>query len=968
MILMSIGSQGADVDALRRALAKALGADAANHPSLAANGIPIDGDFDTAIRRWQAGIGIIADGVVGPRCQVLLELVPAPGIDLSGDGVKDLDVGHTSRVFPATKPANIARYLPYIEAALAMAKLTDRAMVLGALGTIRAETEGFVPITEFVSRFNTPPGGAPYSLYDGRRDLGNTQPGDGARFKGRGFVQLTGRANYAHFSGPIGLSIVDQPDLANAPEVAAVLLAAFLANCAGAFRAAVAKKNLAAARKLVNGGAHGLAQFSDVFTLAERVWPVATVAAGAAGRLRRLPSTPAQALAKARKGTITARVSKTRKDSADLRDRPFTPMPTTLPDVFPSPDAIKHALGAYTKAGLILDQGQEGACTGFGLTCVINYLRWVKAGLPPTMESVSPRMLYTFARRYDEYAGENYEGSSCRGAIKGWFNHGVCFESDWPYAPEKSNPATYGFAASATKNTLGVYYRIEIKSITDLQAAIAQHGAVFVSAYTHDGWDDVPAKRAPKAHADLPAIGFDGKPSQDGGHAFALVGYDARGFVLQNSWSKTWGAGGFAVMTYLDWLANGMDAWVVALGVPGVIAGRLTVGQLNNPTGPAAAVDHSKWWDEGIAYQHSVVLGDDGRCTRYLTEDEAPRKLQQQCFVLPNEFFAKQPGKKKRLVLFVHGGLNKESDAIGRASAMGRFFTGNGCYPLFLVWKTGLIESISDIVHAKFGSTSRAGGVVSDLNDKLIETLARAGGAKAVWSEMKDNAGLAYDPRHGGELLLDALQMLSSKWGDDFELHFIGHSAGSIAIGEALGSIAKRSKDSGDLRSRIASVNLMAPACTVGFANAHYAIDDIVMNKLWLDVLSDAIELGDHVTPVYRKSLLYLVSNALESDLRLPILGLARVTNANDGGWDGSSDTGEALANWRRAVAVSKLAARTTVVTDPQVPTAIDSSGRPVTIAAAHGSFDNDIDVMTRILVRITGGPLAMPIDDLRGY
>ena len=965
MILMSAGNAGPAVDALRRALAKALGADAAGYPSLAASGTPIDADFDTAIRRWQAGIGIIADGVVGPRCQVLLELAPPPGIDLSGDGVKDLDVGHTSRVFPATKPANIARYLPYIEAALAMAKLTDRAMVLGALGTIRAETEGFVPITEFVSRFNTPPGGASYSLYDGRRDLGNSGPGDGARFKGRGFVQLTGRANYTRFGDAIGLSLVDRPDLANSPEVAAVLLAGFLADCADAFRAAVAKKNYAAARKLVNGGAHGLAQFTEVYRLADQVWPLQPRIAGAARR--RGPVTPAQALAHARRGTTASRVSKTRKDVADLRDRPFTPLPTTLPDVYPSTANVKHALGAYTKAGLILDQGQEGACTGFGLTCVINYLRWVKAGLPATMESVSPRMLYTFARRYDEYAGENYEGSSCRGAIKGWFNHGVCFESDWPYAPEKSNPATYGFAASATKNTLGVYYRVEIKSITDLQAAIAQHGAVFVSGYTHDGWDGVPAKASPKTHADLPAIAFDGKPSQDGGHAFALVGYDARGFVLQNSWSTTWGAGGFAVITYLDWLANGMDAWVVALGVPGVIAGRLAVGQVANPTGPAATADHSKWWDEGLAYRHSVVLGDDGRCTRYLTEDEAPRKLQQQCFVLPNEFFAKQTGAKKRLVLFVHGGLNSESAAISRASALGRFFTGNGCYPLFLVWKTGLIESIGDIVHAKFGSP-RAGAGVSDLSDKLIETLARGGGAKGVWSEMKDNAGLAYAARHGGELLLDALQMLSTKWGADFELHLVGHSAGSIAIGEALASLDKRAKDGGDLKSRVASINLMAPACTVAFANAHYASDDAVMNKLWLDVLSDPIELGDHVTPVYRKSLLYLVSNALESDLRDPILGLARVTNPNDAGWDGSSDTGEALANWRRAVAATKLATRTTVLATPQVATAIDTSGQRVLIAAAHGSFDNDIDVMTRVLTRITGAALTMPIDDLRGY
>ena len=123
-----------------------------------------------------------------------------------------------------------------------------------------------------------------------------------------------------------------------------------------------------------------------------------------------------------------------------------------------------------------------------------------------------------------------------------------------------------------------MYYRIDTASITDLQAAIAQHGAVFVSAFTHDGWDRVATVDADAPdHAALPRIAFDGRPATDGGHAFALVGFNADGFLLQNSWGPAWGAGGFAVLTYLDWLANGMDAWVVALGVPGVVGGRLAV-------------------------------------------------------------------------------------------------------------------------------------------------------------------------------------------------------------------------------------------------------------------------------------------------------------------------------------------------------------------------------------------------------
>jgi len=57
------------------------------------------------------------------------------------------------------------------------------------------------------------------AAYEGRRDLGNTQPGDGRRFKGRGPIQLTGRANYIAAGKALGLDLVNHPELAATPAV-----------------------------------------------------------------------------------------------------------------------------------------------------------------------------------------------------------------------------------------------------------------------------------------------------------------------------------------------------------------------------------------------------------------------------------------------------------------------------------------------------------------------------------------------------------------------------------------------------------------------------------------------------------------------------------------------------------------------------------------------------------------------------
>ena len=167
-----------------------------------------------------------------------------------------------TRLFPeTTTEENIKRYLPFVLSALQEDGVNDPALVLLALATIRAESAGFEPIDEFISAWNTAPNGDAYGLYDHRSDLGNQGEGDGARFRGRGFIQLTGRDNYQRYGERLGVDLIQRPELANDPEVAAHLLALFLKDREPELLRAWQLGDLASARRLVNGGSHGLSAF-----------------------------------------------------------------------------------------------------------------------------------------------------------------------------------------------------------------------------------------------------------------------------------------------------------------------------------------------------------------------------------------------------------------------------------------------------------------------------------------------------------------------------------------------------------------------------------------------------------------------------------------------------------------------------------------------------------------------------------
>lgn len=263
MMFLKEDSQGQAVVRLQKQLKK-----------LGFNPGKVDGYFGpattAAVIAFQKSRGLLADGVAGPRTLTALKLLKN---DALPSVLRAVTVTVVSKMFPFTPVDNIRLNLPHVLRALHKDGLVDKPLLLMALATIRAETEGFEPICEGKSKYNTSPGGHPYDLYDFRTDLGNGKRGDGDRYKGRGFIQLTGRCNYEAHGRAIGLGdrLVQGPDLANDPDIAGKLLASFLRNKERAIKEALLDNDLRLARRLVNGGAHGLERFCDAFSIGSRL-------------------------------------------------------------------------------------------------------------------------------------------------------------------------------------------------------------------------------------------------------------------------------------------------------------------------------------------------------------------------------------------------------------------------------------------------------------------------------------------------------------------------------------------------------------------------------------------------------------------------------------------------------------------------------------------------------------------------
>jgi hypothetical protein len=386
---------------------------------------------------------------------------------------------------------------------------------------------------------------------------------------------------------------------------------------------------------------------------------------------------------------------------------------------------IRVPLQTYQKARVpILDQGVEGACTGFALATVVHYLLHQRKVVPDRTR-VSPRMLYEMARRYDEWPGETYSGSSARGAMKGWHKHGVRAEKVWPYSPNEAGQLTDDRASDALRRPLGAYFRVNHRDLVAMHSAISEVGILYATGMVHDGWMAVPRTGLIEPMA-----------SPLGGHAFAIVGYDERGFWIQNSWGKKWGHDGFGLVSYDDWMKNGTDVWAARVGAPVILNSAATTA-----AGFASAPDTSRSYVFCDLRAHIISLGNNGRLRtggNFGTSEQDVREILEKD--LPR-LTAKW--KTPRLLLYAHGGLVSEDEAVQRLADYRPALIEQQIYPLALIWKTDYFTTIGNAFEDRLriplvrpgvpllGLEKSVDAILTDTINRLNILLARSPNAKA---------------------------------------------------------------------------------------------------------------------------------------------------------------------------------------------------------------------------------------------
>jgi putative chitinase len=172
-----------------------------------------------------------------------------------------------TQITPHLTPQKLALYLPHLNEAMAHSSIDNMVRTAAFIAQLAHESGEFRFMEEIwgptdAQRRYEPPA-------DLAKRLGNTQSGDGKRFKGRGPIQITGRFNYKKYGDLLGVDLVDHPELAADPQWAFATAGLFWKS--NGLNELADKPDFVAITKRINGGTNGLADRQMYYERAKKV-------------------------------------------------------------------------------------------------------------------------------------------------------------------------------------------------------------------------------------------------------------------------------------------------------------------------------------------------------------------------------------------------------------------------------------------------------------------------------------------------------------------------------------------------------------------------------------------------------------------------------------------------------------------------------------------------------------------------
>jgi hypothetical protein len=518
------------------------------------------------------------------------------------------------------------------------------------------------------------------------------------------------------------------------------------------------------------------------------------------------------------------------RDPIDVRDRAYEPTLAPLAPRHLPPDALVAALrDAGSPWGLPRLQGDEGTCGGQALAGLIDLERIRAEAAEPYR--VSARMIYECARL------KAPDGVSLRDVIKAFYNYGVCRDGLWPYVPG-GDPGQLSIerARDAKNLSLGAYYRLR-PNLNAYHAALHEAGALLVSAELHDGWRHADVARAggeivpPRPGASRGALGAER-------HAFLVIGYTPKGFIVLNSWGRDWGGWrpeappgaplaepvpGLALWRYEDWADTIMDGWVLRLGVGAAEAFEYSIGDQGLGFGAEAPVRSTP---VHAILGHFLHL-DDGEFVRSGAYVSTGRTLEETRRLLAED--ARSADPYRGVLLTFAGGLQGLRDAAEHVARWKRTVRDAGWYPFTLLWCVDYVDQARGVLEGVFREAATQAGGPGGRFDRIVEEQAHGVG-RALWRDIgcaADRAARPNGPLHG--LARAGAALAAARPG--FGLRIVAESEGAIALAALLRAMQTEAfaAEAEAFFAMLHSVDLIAPPLTF----AEYAALAVYLNAGW---------------------------------------------------------------------------------------------------------------------------------------